>query len=265
MSRAAEALHVRRAGATGGRQVLLVHGYPQSSWMWQTAQRELTAAGLGSLAVDLAGFGDSPPQPPGTWERQVEALERTHAELGLGPVVLVMHDWGSLIGLRWACEHPASVSALVISSGGFFPDGRWHGLAKSLRTPGEGERLIEGFTRKGFEALMRGAAPGISDEAIAEYWKCFASHDARRGHLELYRSGDMPKLARYDGALAELGVPTLLLWGEDDAFAPLAGAHRFQREIPGAELVSLPGVGHFLWDEQPARTSAELVSFVRRS
>lgn len=258
-------LHTRRAGPADGRQVLMVHGYPQSSWMWQAPQQELAEAGLHSVAVDLAGFGDSPPQPPGTWERQVEALERTHAELKLGPVALVMHDWGSLIGLRWACEHPASVSALVISSGGFFPDGKWHGLAKSLRTPGEGEALIESFTAAGFGHLMRETAPGISGEAIAQYWKCFSGEHSRRGHLELYRSGDMDKLARYDGQLAGLGVQTLLLWGENDQFAPLAGAHRFQREIPGAELVVLPQVGHFLWDEQPARTSAELVAFLTRS
>lgn len=260
-----KALNCRRAGPPEGRQVMLVHGYPESSWMWQDAQQVLAAAGLYSVAVDLAGFGDSPPQPPGTWERQVEALELTHRELGLGPVALVMHDWGSLIGLRWACEHPASVSALVISSGGFFPDGKWHGLAKSLRTKGEGEGLIESFTRDGFEALMRETAPGISGESIAQYWKSFASDEGRRGHLELYRSGDMEKLARYDGQLAQLGVPTLLLWGEDDQFAPLAGARRFEREIPGAQLVALPDVGHFIWDEQPERTCAELARFLTRS
>ncbi|MGI8556866.1 MAG: alpha/beta fold hydrolase [Solirubrobacteraceae bacterium] len=258
----AQPLHVRRAGPSHARQALLVHGYPQSSWMWQAAQQELAAADIHSVAVDLAGFGDSPTQPPGTWERQVEALERTHAELGLDRVALVMHDWGSLIGLRWACEHPSSVSALVISSGGFFADGKWHGLARSLRTPGEGEAVIEGFTRDGFDALMGEAAPGISAEAIAHYWKAFASEESRRGHLELYRSGDMEKLARYDGQLAELGVPTLLLWGEDDQFAPLAGARRFQREIPGAQLIALPGVGHFIWDEQPERTSQELAGFL---
>ena len=52
------------------------------------------------------------------------------------------HDWGVLIGLRWACDHPASVTALVISDGGFFADRRWHDLANVMRTPGDGERLV---------------------------------------------------------------------------------------------------------------------------
>ena len=63
-------------------------------------------------------------------------------ELELGPVALVTHDWGVLIGLRWACDHPGAVSALVISDGGFFADRRWHDLANVMRTPGEGEKLI---------------------------------------------------------------------------------------------------------------------------
>ena len=59
----------------------------------------------------------------------------------------VIHDWGGLIGLRWACEHPDAVEALVISSTGFFPDGKWHGMAKALREPGTGEQMIGALDR----------------------------------------------------------------------------------------------------------------------
>ena len=48
---------------------------------------------------------------------------------------------------------------------------------------------------------------------------------------------DFEKLEPYQGGLAELGVPTLLLWGDEDQFAPVAAARRFEREIPGARLV----------------------------
>ncbi len=101
--------------------------------MWRAALVAVADAGWRGVAPDLPGFGDSPPDPPGTWERHVEAVERLRAGLGLGEVALVMHDWGALIGLRWACEHPGAVRALVISSSGFFPDGKWHGMARGLR------------------------------------------------------------------------------------------------------------------------------------
>ena len=54
----------------------------------------------------------------------------------------------------------------------------------------------------------------------------------------MYRSGDFEKLEPYEGKLAGLGVPTKLIWGEEDEFAPVAGAHRLAGEIPGAELVA---------------------------
>jgi haloalkane dehalogenase len=60
-------------------------------------------------------------------------------------------------------------------------------------------------------------------------------------------------------------VPTLLLWGADDEFAPLAGAKRFEREIPGSTLVAVEGAGHFVFEQQPQRCIDEVVSFLAAS
>jgi haloalkane dehalogenase len=243
---------------------LLLHGWPESSWMWRDVMGSLAGAGWRAVAPDLAGFGDSPPAPPSTWERQIVALDRFHDELGLEHVALVVHDWGGLIGLRWACDRLEAVSALCISDTGFFADGRWHGLAETLRTEGEGERVVESLDRDGFGALLRQAIPGVADRALDEYWKGFADAERRRGTLELYRSGDFSKLEPYEGCLARLRVPTLILWGADDPFAPVGGAHRFAKQIPGAELAILEGVGHFAPEEAPDRYAAALVDFLGR-
>ena len=236
----------REAGSAGGPVALLVHGFPQSSYMWREIMPPLAAVGRRALAPDLAGFGDSPVDPPGTWERQMDALEGFRQEMGVKSCVPVMHDWGALIGLRWACEHPDAVDALVISSSGFFPDGKWHGMAKALRTPEVGEQALAGLDRDGFAGVLRASSTSFGDEAIDEYWKCLADDAHRRNALEQYRSGDFEKLAGY--RLADLDVPVLLLWGESDEFAPLAGAHRFERELPNTELVVIEGAGHFVWD-----------------
>jgi haloalkane dehalogenase len=256
-------LHHREAGTPGDPAVLLVHGYPESSYMWRAILPPLAAAGYHAIAPDLAGFGDSEPDPPGTWERRVEALERFRAAHGLERVSLVVHDWGGLIGLRWACEHPDAVEALVISDTGFFPDGQWHGLAEAMRSE-QGEELVDSMTEENFAALLGGISAIGPDEA-REYFKAFADEPRRRGQLEMYRSGDFEKLAPYDGKLAALGVPTLLLWGADDPFAPIASAHRFEREVPGAELVVLEDTGHFSVDDAPDRYGEELVRFLRRA
>jgi haloalkane dehalogenase len=252
----------REAGPSDGPIALLVHGYPQSSYMWRGVLPAIADAGWRAIAPDLPGFGDSPADPPGTWERQIAALQRLHEGLGLGPVALVVHDWGALIGLRWACDNPGCVRALVISDSGFFPDGKWHGMAQALRTEGQGEELVGEMTRQGFGAVLAQSSSGIDDEAVDEYWKAFGDEDRRRGQLELYRSGDFSKLEPYDGRLGELGVPTLLLWGEDDPFAPVAGAKRFHEEIPGSKLVVVEGAGHFVIEDEPERCARELAGFL---
>jgi haloalkane dehalogenase len=125
-----------------------------------------------------------------------------------------------------------------------------------------GEQVLAGIDREGFAAVLRASSPAFADEAIDEYWKALADDDRRRNALELYRSGDFGKLTGY--RLAELEVPVLLLWGESDEFAPLAGAHRFERELPDTELVVIEGAGHFVWDEQPERCAAALTLFLNR-
>jgi haloalkane dehalogenase len=230
--------------------------------MWRAVLGAVADSGRRAIALDLPGFGDSPPDPPSTWEGHVEALETFRGDLELERVALVVHDWGGLIGLRWACDHPQAVAALVISGSGFFPDGKWHGMARSLRTPGEGEQLVAAINREGFAQMLGSLSAGLDAAAAAEYWKAFDRPEGRQGILDLYRSGDFGKLEAYDGGLAALGVPTLLLWGANDAFAPVAGAHRLKREIPDAKLAVLEGCGHFLYSDEPERAAAEVAEFL---
>jgi haloalkane dehalogenase len=152
-------------------------------------------------------------------------------------VALCVHDWGGLIGLRWACDHPEKVSALIISATGFFADGKWHGLAQALRTEGQGEEVVDGATREAFGQMLASVAPGIDDRAVDEYFKAYADPVRRRGQLELYRSGDFAELEPYSGRLAA-------------------------REIPHAQLEILDGVGHFMFDEVPERAAGVVVDFL---
>jgi haloalkane dehalogenase len=261
----AAGLAYRSAGEPDAPAALFVHGYPESSYMWRTALEAVADAGRRGIAPDLPGFGDSAPDPPGTWEHHMEALERFVSTLELAPVDLVTHDWGVLVGLRWACEHPDAVRSLTISDGGFFADRRWHDLANVMRTPGEGEKLVAAYTREAFDGALRQLSGGVDDDALEDYWKAFADDTRRRGHLELYRSGDFEKLAPYEGRLAALGRPTLILWGAGDPFAGVQMAERFNREIPGSELHLIDDAGHFVWDDAPRRTAEILVEFLRRN
>ena len=189
-------------------------------------------------------------------------LERFRVGLELDRVVLVNHDWGGMISMRWALDHSVPLSGLVVSNTGFFPDGEWHGMAAAMRAEGQGEALMDSVSRDGLAAMLGQMGSGFDDSAVDEYWKGFASEEGRRGVLELYRSGDFEKLKPYEGRLASLGVPTLLLWGEKDDYAPVAGAYRFGKEIPGARLVIIEDAGHFVWEDDPERCTREVLAFL---
>jgi haloalkane dehalogenase len=244
--------------------VLCVHGWPQSSYMWRHLLAALAAEGYRAVAPDLPGFGDSPPDPPGSWGRHVETLERFRRETGLERVVLVVHDTGGAIGLRWACDHPDAVAGLVISNTGFFPDFEFTEIAKVMRTPLQGEALVDSLSRDALATLLAEVSGGIDGRAADEYWKAFATAGGRRGMLELYRSFDNDELEPYQGRLAALGVPVLILWGQQDDYLPQDYASRFASEIPGAELVLLEDTRHFLFEDEPERCAREVTHFLRR-
>jgi haloalkane dehalogenase len=245
--------------------VLCLHGWPQSSYMWRHLLPALAAAGHRALAPDLPGFGDSPPDPPGTFDRHVEAVERFRRRVGLDRTVLVVHDTGGLIGLRWACEHPDAVGGLIVSNTGFFPDHVWIELAETMRAPVRGEALVDSLSREAFARLLGEASSEFDEPALEEYWKAFRTADGRRGMLELYRSIDLDELEPYQARLAALEVPTLVLWGQADEYLPSDYPSRFADRIPGSRLVLLEGVRHFIFEDEPDRCAAELLAFTERA
>ena len=258
----AAGLAYREAGPPDGPVALLLHGYPESSYMWRDVLPVLAEAGWHAVAPDLAGLGDSAADLPGSWERHAESVERLRGQLGIERCVLVMHDWGGLIGLRWACEQPEAIRALVISASGFFPDGRWHGFAEAMRTPGQGEEFVAGATREAFGLMLGQLSRAIDDAAVDEYWKAFGDAARRQAMLDFYRSMDFEKIAPYDGKLAALEVPVLLVFGTEDPFVSPATAHRFERELPDTELVLVEAAGHFVWEDAPERCAEALTAFL---
>jgi haloalkane dehalogenase len=120
------------------------------------------------------------------------------------------------------------------------------------------------MTRDGLGQLLRGLGGGFDDDAVDEYWRTFVDEDRRRSVLDFYRSCDFEKIARYDGCLESFDAPVLVLWGEEDPFAPIGGAHRFVKTFSDTRLVVVDGAQHFVYEDAPERTAREVVSFLGR-
>jgi haloalkane dehalogenase len=164
-----------------------------------------------------------------------------------------------------ACDHPDSVYGLVITNTGFFPDIEWIEIAKTMRTPIQGEALVDSLSREAFATLLKEASSEFDERALDEYWKAFSTEGGRRGMLELYRSFELDELKPYQSKLASLEVPTLILWGQQDEFLPVDYASRFARELPGSKLVLLEGVRHFLFEDEPERCAHEVIDFLQQA
>ena len=237
---------------------LFVHGYPESSYMWHSALPAL--AGRGCTR--------SPPTFPASATRR-----RTHPAGGSTTwrrSSVSCGRWGSI---RWrssrttgACcrsalgvRSPGRGCALAISDGGFFADRRWHDLANVMRTPGEGEKLVRGIHARGFVAAHARAVERDDDEALTEYWKGVRRRAPPPGPSRALPLGRLREArSPYEGRLAELGLPTLIVWGAQDRFAGPQMAERFQSEIPGSELRVFEQAGHFVWEDEPEQTTAAL-------
>ena len=153
----------------------------------------------------------------------------------------------------------------MITNTGFFPDHDWMQIAETMRTPIQGEALMDSLSREGFATLMEEASTELDERALDEYWKAFSTAGGRRGMLELYRSVELDELAPYQTRLAALRVPTLILWGQQDEYLPVDYASRFAGQIPGSKLVMLEGVRHFLFEDEPERCAREVIGFLEQA
>ncbi|MED1861235.1 alpha/beta fold hydrolase [Brevibacillus reuszeri] len=240
-------------GEPSAPPVLLLHGFPETSLMWEAIVPTLQKNGYRAIAPDLPGFGQSEPmRQASTWENYIDFITRFLDALRIADVHLVVHDWGGLIGLRWACDHSARVKSLVLSSFTFSLDYEWHELAQAFRTPQKGEAVFKQLAenKELWQERMRTLIPAVTREQLTDFYGIYKSPESRRVALELYRSGDLDKLVPYQEKLKQMECPVTVISGEMDMFVPVSFASSFQDLIAHANIHKLPDAGHFVYMEQ---------------
>lgn len=249
--------------------VLFLHGFPESSLLWKDAVQAVQEAGYRAIAPDLPGFGQSQTfDEASTWERYVEFISDFTAELSIDRFHLVTHDWGVLIGTKWACTFPERVQSLIIADATYSPDFLWHKDGLMIQSSGSGEEWVARLRNKLiFEAFMNKVIPNVSMEVVEDFYELFSDPNKDRVTLDLYRSGDMKKLEKYRGRLADyLSMPVTIIFGEHDFFiSPDFGMKLKQNELNHADYCLIPSVGHFTPLEDPLAFNRILIYHLNRN
>ena len=254
-------MHVVEDGMPGTPGVLLIHGSAGSTAWWDPVVPALAGA-CRVIRVDLLGHGRSS-SPPGGFDipaharRVGAALDR----LSAGRVTVIGHSMGCMVATALAEQRPDKVASLALIDMGpsldaAIPDGLLVRLLLA-RFPG---RLLwrlrsEATIRKALSSAftLRVDIPGaIIEAALGMTHRALAG--TARGSDDYLRQQSLPD------RLATIGVPVLVIFGAEDARYPSSSATAY-REVPGARVELLPGVGHTPMLEDPQTTSKLLLEF----
>ena len=277
------AINLVQGGA--GPPLLLLHGYPQTHAMWHKVA-PLFAERYTVVAPDLRGYGDSGKPASDdlndfckrtSAQDQVEVM----AALGFDRFHVVGHDRGARVGHRMALDHPERVRSftsldVVASQAAFDTMNRdlayswfhWH----LMRQPSPFPETLIGNSAKFYLDFLLGqwtAVDGaITDEAYAEYLRCFSDPETIRTTCMDYRAIAVDLVHDEADRGRKIACPMLVLWAGNMARRPgwqtggtldMIGSWRERAvDVRGRAL----DCGHFLAEEAPGETAREILAFL---
>ena len=248
--------------------IVLLHGTSSSLHTWQ-GWTEALSGQRRVIRMDLPGFGLTGPNPENDYsiERYVAFVTALADQLGLQRFVLGGNSLGGQIAWATAVAQPQRVASLILvdASGYAFesstspitvPIGFMLARIKPL-APLVEHTLPRGLVQQSIQAVY-GDPSKVTPALVNQYYDLSLRAGNRQALIRRIEQG-------YTGdtqALAQLKLPTLILWGGRDRLIPLEFGERFARSIGGSKLVVFDDLGHVPHEEDPARTVAEVKRFL---
>jgi non-heme chloroperoxidase len=252
-------LQYAEQGDPSGLPVIFLHGVTDSWRSFELLFAHLPGS-LRAIAISQRGHGDSS-RPEGSYRAKdfADDLAAFMDALGIERAVIVGHSMGTQGSQRFAIDHPERMLALVLVGafatmrGNTPAEDFWTSEVVGLSDP-IGPALAKAFQES---TLAQPIPPWFLDTAVAESLKVPAR--VWRAAFEGFLQDDvLPELDK-------IAVPTLILWGDQDAFCSRAMQDALLATIPGARLAVYAGAGHATHWEQPQRVAADLVTFIKAS
>lgn len=271
-------LFYREAGDAGAPVLLLLHGFPASSFMFRDLIERL-ADRFHVIAPDYPGFGYSDaPQPDGapyTFDYLAGVIGRFVDKLELRKYAIYMQDFGGPVGFRLAHKSPERVSFLIVQNANAYEEG----LPDSFWTPAR--QLWQNPSPKNFETIREAAMSfaalewnythGVRDAAkiSPDSWVLQETLLNRPGNKDLmlkllydYRT-NLPQYPLWHEYFRHHQPPTLVVWGKNDIIFPEAGADPYKRDLKNLEF-HLLDAGHFALEDHAAEISGHIRAFATK-
>ena len=260
-----------------GHPVVMVHGNPTWSYYYRNLIRRVSTTHR-TVAPDHIGCGlsDKPTDDDYdfTLAQRVDDLDAFLSNVvPEGKLTLVMHDWGGMIGMRWATEHPERIEKLVLMNTAAFP------LPDSKRLPFSlwlvRNTRLGGFLVDRFNAFSRGAArfcvtDAMSDEVAAGYTAPYQRREDRIATLRFVEDIPLePGDPGYD-LVAETEQklnlfedhPILIGWGLKDFVFDVHFLNRWKEIYPDADYAEFRDAGHYVLEDREVELGRKIADFV---
>lgn len=265
----------REGGSGDLPTLLLLHGFPASSFMFRDLIEQLSDR-FHVLAPDYPGFGysDTPPATEFTYtfDRLADIIDAFTDKLGIEKYALYMQDFGGPVGFRMAARHPEKITFLIVQNANAYdeglPDSFWAPVRALWNEPSpENFRKIReaGISD---EALEWNYTHGVKDVTTInpDSWTLQRALVNRPGNKEImldllydYRTnpGLYPEWQAY---FRKHQPPVLIVWGQNDIIFPPSGAHPYRRDLENVDF-NLLDTGHFALEEEGRAIAGHIKRF----
>lgn len=267
----------REAGAADAPVVLLLHGFPTSSFQYRELIPRL-AGRYRVIAPDLPGFGFTDVPEKRKYTYSFDALARTieafTEALGLKRYALYIFDYGAPTGLRLAMAHPERVAAIVSQNGNAYEDGlgdAWAPIRKYWSEPNAANREVVRLAALSAEGIRYQYVEGVPHpETIApEAYTLDYTMVSRPGNtdiqLDLFLdyANNVKLYPAFQEYFRKAKPPLLAIWGKHDPFFIPPGAEAYKRDNPNAQVQFLD-TGHFALETHVEEVAAAMREFLEK-
>ncbi len=263
-----------------GRPVVFLHGNPTSSYLWRNIIPHVSGTHR-VIAPDLIGMGDSAkPDISYSYEDHAAHLHGLLDSLDLNDVVLVIHDWGSALGLDWAMQNSARIGAVAFMEAILPPVnpipsyeafGEFGEMFKAWRTPGVGEKMI--LEENMFINVILGhigVKTPLSPEVLAAYNAPYPTPESRAPVLAWPRQvpfADEPKtvadtVRAYSDWFLASEMPKLMFHVSPGALIPPQAADWLKERLSNLDSINLGEGAHFIQEDYPTEIGTALADWL---